>query len=86
MPEHLAATLQRVCWVGFISLTPAPYPPSMFIGPESQNRGKSHQSQKNEEMRSQVGLGCRGQMVKTSGWRSFDRQFEPYPRAIKAAP
>ena len=30
--------------------------------------------------------GCRGQMVKTSGWRSFDHQFEPYPRAIKAAP
>ncbi len=20
------------------------------------------------------------------GWQSFDRQFEPYPRAIKAAP
>ena len=30
--------------------------------------------------------GYRGRMVKASGWRSFDRQFEPYPRAIKAAP
>jgi hypothetical protein len=25
-------------------------------------------------------------MVKASGWSSFDRQLEPYPRAIKAAP
>ncbi len=30
--------------------------------------------------------GCRGLVVKTSGWPSFDRQFEPYPRSIKAAP
>jgi hypothetical protein len=28
---------------------------------------------------------CRGLMVKASGWRSFDRQFEPYFRARKAA-
>jgi hypothetical protein len=26
--------------------------------------------------------GCRGLMVKASGWPSFDRQFEPYPRAL----
>jgi hypothetical protein len=25
-------------------------------------------------------------MVKASGWPSYDRQFEPYPRAIMAAP
>ncbi len=25
-------------------------------------------------------------MVKASGWQSFDRQFDPYPRAIKVAP
>jgi hypothetical protein len=25
-------------------------------------------------------------MVKASGWQSFDRHFEPYPRAIKVAP
>jgi hypothetical protein len=30
--------------------------------------------------------GCRGLMVKASGWQSFDRQFDPYPRAIKVAP
>ena len=30
--------------------------------------------------------GCRGSVVKASGWPSFDRQFKPYPRAIKAAP
>ncbi len=29
---------------------------------------------------------CRGLMVKASGWQSFDRQFDPYPRAIKVAP
>ncbi len=27
-------------------------------------------------------LGCRGPVVKASGWPSFDRQFEPYPRAL----
>jgi hypothetical protein len=26
--------------------------------------------------------GCRGLVVKASGWPSFDRQFEPYPRAL----
>jgi hypothetical protein len=26
-----------------------------------------------------------GLMVKASGWQLFDRQFEPYPRAIKVA-
>ncbi len=30
--------------------------------------------------------GCRGLMVKASGWQSFDRQFDPYPCAIKVAP
>ncbi len=30
--------------------------------------------------------GCCGRMVKASGWRLFDCQFEPYPRAKKAAP
>ncbi len=30
--------------------------------------------------------GCRGLMVKASGWQSFDRQFDPYPRVIKVAP
>ena len=29
--------------------------------------------------------GCRGLMVKASGWQSFDHQFKPYPRAIKVA-
>jgi hypothetical protein len=29
--------------------------------------------------------GCRGLMVKASGWQSFDRQFDPYPRAKKVA-
>ncbi len=29
---------------------------------------------------------CRGLVVKASGWPSFDRQYEPYPRAIKAVP
>ncbi len=26
--------------------------------------------------------GCRGLVVKASGWPSFDRQFEPYLRAL----
>jgi hypothetical protein len=56
MPEHLAATLQRVCWDGSTSLTAAFNPPSTSMGPESQNRGKSHQSQKNRQVRRQVGL------------------------------
>ena len=56
MPEHLAVTLQRVCWVGSTSLTAPPYLPSTSMGPEDQNRGKSHQSQKNGQMRRQVGL------------------------------
>ncbi len=30
--------------------------------------------------------GCRGLMVKASGWQSFDRQLEPYLRAFMAAP
>ncbi len=30
--------------------------------------------------------GCRGLMVKASGWQSLDRQFEPYLRAFMAAP
>ncbi len=30
--------------------------------------------------------GYRGLMVKASGWQSFDRQFDPYLRAIKVAP
>jgi hypothetical protein len=54
MPEHLAATLQRVCWVGFTSLMAAHYPPSTSMGPENQNQGKSHQSQKYGQMRRQV--------------------------------
>jgi hypothetical protein len=29
---------------------------------------------------------CRGLVVKASRWQSFDRHFEPYPRATKAAP
>ncbi len=29
---------------------------------------------------------CRGLVVKASDWPSFDHQFGPYPRAIKAAP
>jgi hypothetical protein len=29
---------------------------------------------------------CRGLMVKASGWQSFDRQFDPYPRAIRWRP
>jgi hypothetical protein len=29
--------------------------------------------------------GCRGPVVKASGWPSFDLQFEPYPRAIGGA-
>jgi hypothetical protein len=31
-------------------------------------------------------VGCRGLMVKASGWQSFDRQFEPCLRAFMAAP
>ena len=56
MPGHLAFTLQRVCWVGFTSFMAAPIPPSMFFGPESQKRRKSHQIQKNGQMRCKVGL------------------------------
>ena len=54
MPEHLAATLQRVCWVGSTSPTAAPKPPQTSMGPEDQTRGKSHQSEKNRQMRRQV--------------------------------
>ncbi len=56
MPEHLAVTLQRECWVGSISLTAAPISPSMSMGPKNQKRGKSYQSQKYGQMRRQVGL------------------------------
>jgi hypothetical protein len=38
-----------------------------------------------EETADEAFKGCRGRIVKASGL-SFDRQFEPYPRAIKAAP
>jgi hypothetical protein len=58
MLEHLAATLQRVCWVGSTSLTAAPNPPSTSMGPENQNRGKSHQSQENGQMRCWRAAGC----------------------------
>jgi hypothetical protein len=56
MPEHLAATLQRVCWVGLSPLMAAHYPPSTSMGPENQNQGKSSQSQTYGQMRSQVRL------------------------------
>ncbi len=56
MSEHLAATLQRVCWVGSTSLMAASPPSLTSMGPENQERGKSHQGKKNGQMRRQAGL------------------------------
>ncbi len=56
MLDHLAATLQRVCWDGSTTLIVAPNPPLTSMGPERQNQGESHQSQKNRQMRRQAGL------------------------------
>jgi hypothetical protein len=50
MPEHLAATLQKVCWVSSKSLMAAPNPPSTSMGAdgacESEKGGKPSKSEK----------------------------------------